>query len=645
VCLICIAGSAFAQEQAPSAEELFRRHFAQLGSSQALAQAKSAVVSGILKRSGTDYPFSLTIGGLGSWRIETRDESGKALVYGRSPQEKPWVRERGRVRDLEGEPVIDPAALTITYDLSIQRFMQHRLGDAVCETEQVRHRPAFAIGRRHGPRRFRRLYFDAQTGLLVRVGHLLLDDYRSVAGINVPHAVRFVDGSLLQVTSIRHSADSSRESFAARKSGGGLLAAAAPMIGGALQQQVTLLSGSGRMEIVRHPAPAGTRQYQPREIPRFDPNSAAHAQVPLQGLDLRRLELADRALDFLHADFDTRTQWPKRLPQEFSPTQVLDLGKNPGLGLRRVHERGITGKGVGIAVVDFPLLTEHVEYAERLRLYEEIESSRGQAAHMHGCAVASIALGKSCGVAPGADLYFIASRNARVSTNGMVRDFRPIARSINRLLDLNEQLALNRRIRAIALAMGWDENDGGYAEMNAAVARATSNRVFVISSSSRETHGLWFDGLYRPATADPNCFESYGPGSWWAQVFWSGEMRFKPGKRLCVPMDGRTVASPAGANDYVHYDSAGWSWAIPWIAGLYALACEVCPDITPERFWAEALRTSVTLQLKHRGETIPFGAIANPIALLEALQTTSPAAVALDSPQDGTPCQAGHAHE
>jgi len=619
-CLTIIVISACAQGQVPSAEELFRRHFAQLGSTGAVAQVKSVVLSGTVARSGVDTPFSLRIGGLGSWRIETRDENGKPLVYGRSPREKPWVRERGRVRELEGEPVIDPIALSITYDLELQRFMGQRLVDAICETEQVQRRTAFAIGRRHGPRQFPRLFFDAETGLLVRVRRLLLDDYRPVNGIRVPHTIRFVDGSVLKVTTVQHSPEPSSESFAARKTGGGLLGAVGPMLGGALQQQVTQLSAPGRMEVVRHPPPAPSRKHEPREIPRFDADSGAHGQVPLQGLDLRRFNLTDRTQDLLHADFDTRTQWPDRLPQGFSPGQVLDLGKNPGLGLRRLHERGITGKGVGIAVVDFPLLADHAEYADRLRLYEEIESSRGQAAHMHGSAVASIALGKTCGVAPGADLYFIASRNSRLGTNGMVRDFRPIAQSVNRLLDLNDQLAPNRRIRAIALAMGWSENDGGYAEMNAAVARATSNRVFVISSSSRETHGLWFDGLYRPATADPDSFESYGPGSWWAHMFWSGEMRFKPGKRLCVPMDARTVASPVGANDYVHYDSAGWSWAIPWIAGLYALACEVCPDIAPGKFWAEALRTGVTLQLNHRGETIPFGTIANPAALLEALR-------------------------
>ena len=102
-------------------------------------------------------------------------------------------------------------------------------------------------------------------------------------------------------------------------------------------------------------------------------------------------------------------------------------------------------------------------------------------------------------------------------------------------------------------------------------------------------------------------------------MFWAGEMRFKPGTRLCVPMDARTTASPTGAADYAHYDSAGWSWAVPWVAGLYALACQARPDIDPQQFWQAALTTGRTIELKYEDEVIPFGTIANPNALLDLL--------------------------
>ena len=77
--------------------------------------------------------------------------------------------------------------------------------------------------------------------------------------------------------------------------------------------------------------------------------------------------------------------------------------------LRTVHQNGITGKGIGLAIIDHPLLVGHVEYRDRLKSYEEIRVQAGGAAEMHGPAVASVAVGQTVGVAPGADLYYIAS--------------------------------------------------------------------------------------------------------------------------------------------------------------------------------------------------------------------------------------------
>jgi subtilisin family serine protease len=64
----------------------------------------------------------------------------------------------------------------------------------------------------------------------------------------------------------------------------------------------------------------------------------------------------------------------------------------------RAHEQ-LTGKGVGLAIIDQGLLVNHVEYRDRLRLYEEIHCLDQNAA-MHGPAVASLAVGRTISVAP-----------------------------------------------------------------------------------------------------------------------------------------------------------------------------------------------------------------------------------------------------
>jgi hypothetical protein len=240
---------------------------------------------------------------------------------------------------------------------------------------------------------------------------------------------------------------------------------------------------------------------------------------------------------------------------------------------------------------------------------------------MHGPAVASIAVGKTVGIAPEADLYYIAeTHGVFVGTGKLNWDFTWLAKSINRLLEVNASLPKEKKIRVISTSVGWMPLQAGYAEVTAAVKRAKKEGVFVVSTALDNTHQLSFHGLGREPMADPNTFAVYAPGAWWAEKFWRDPLDSEWAKRLLVPMDERCTASPTGTNDYVFYAEAGWSWCVPWIAGLYALACEVNPDITPERFWSAALKTGETIRIQRAGVEVSFGPIANPVALIESLQ-------------------------
>jgi hypothetical protein len=85
-------------------------------------------------------------------------------------------------------------------------------------------------------------------------------------------------------------------------------------------------------------------------------------------------------------------------------------------------------------------------------------------------------------------------------------------------------------------------------------------------------------------------------------------------------MDSRTTASPTGVAEYAFYREGGWSWSIPYIAGVYALAAQVKPDITPEVFWSTALETGQTIEITHESKSFSFGVILDPVALIGALQ-------------------------
>jgi len=368
--------------------------------------------------------------------------------------------------------------------------------------------------------------------------------------------------------------------------------------------------------IDRGPAPANWYRGSMTSVPTYDPDSDDNWQVDLRSYDLSSLDLRGSYDDLLYADFDSRTIWPPedQMPQGFDPERILELGKNPGLGVTNLHAQGITGRGVGIAIIDQPLLTEHQEYADQLRWYEEIGGAGTIPASMHGPAVASLAVGKTVGVAPEADLYYI------VDAGGLSSAFlwhHYTAQGIRRILQINEQLPEAQKIRVISISSGWVPNMSGYYDIMAAVQEAKEKGILVVCSSIEQVHGFKFHGLGRFPLADPDVFEVYEPGMFWADRFY-GAGGFSD--RLLVSMDSRATASPTGTDEYVFYRQGGWSWSIPYIAGVYALAVQVDPAITPVQFWTLALETGRTIDLGHDGQTISLGPIIDPVALVNALR-------------------------
>lgn len=375
----------------------------------------------------------------------------------------------------------------------------------------------------------------------------------------------------------------------------------------------------GKLLITKHPAAATFGRGKLSSLPIYNDKSSDPFSVDLRGVDISSLNIgSDRLNDLMHADFDSKTIFPAKLPNGFDQSAIMDIGKNPGLGLKELHKKGITGKGVGIAIIDQNLLVDHEEYKDQLRCYEEIHwPSDANESSMHGPAVASIAVGKSIGVAPEADLYYIAEMHG-TNTNGQFNwDFKPLAKSIDRVLEINDSLPQDRKIRVISISVGWDPSQQGYKEVTEAVNRAEKQGVFVISTCLQQTKGLAFMGLGRNPMDDPDKAESYTEGLFWKEYLDNIANINKNG--LLVPMDSRTTASPTGNEDYVHYADGGLSWSVPYIAGLYALACQVDPKITPEMFWEKAVESGDALIIDKNSKKYNVGKIVNPQKLIDML--------------------------
>lgn len=367
--------------------------------------------------------------------------------------------------------------------------------------------------------------------------------------------------------------------------------------------------------ICRRPAPSVFAREPYKRLPAYNPASSKGWQVDLRGMDARKLDLAGRTADLLYANFDSRTRFPKALPPGYVPAEIMETGKNPGLGVRALHKKGLTGKGMAIAIIDQPLLTGHKEYAGALKAYEELHLfEKAPSAAMHGAAVASIAVGRTCGVAPDASLYYLATD----FTDGRrAIDFRFLASAVDRVVAISEALPPGKGIRALSISRGFSRGDRGAGLLLESIEKAKKAGILVITTSMQEYYDFSFNGLGRGPLSDPDDRGSYRPGLFWAPAFYTGTGGARAGKRLLVPMDSRTTASPTGNSDYVFYPDGGMSWSAPYIAGLYALALQADPALAPEAFLRRALATAGSVKIKRDGADYLLEGVADPAALLE----------------------------
>jgi subtilisin family serine protease len=287
--------------------------------------------------------------------------------------------------------------------------------------------------------------------------------------------------------------------------------------------------------------------------------------------------------------YDSLTEWPspEKLPRGFNPEELLENAKSPGLGVRALHAEGIDGKGIGLAIIDQPLLLGHEEYTHRLVRYDATGLSQ-MPPQMHGPPVASIAVGKNLGVAPGATLTYFAVPTWK-------RSNLPYIQSLKRIMELNKSLPEDERIRVISISTGMFRHYEHYKEWEKVLHQAETSGILVVTCDPEFVN---YGMLSLAPGADPADFRNYSPGSY------SSEKDI-----IRVPGSNKTMASHRGNDVYTFDRSGGMSWGAPYIAGLAALAFQVNPDLKPEEILKILLRTATPTQ------TIP---IVNPRAFIEA---------------------------
>ncbi len=310
------------------------------------------------------------------------------------------------------------------------------------------------------------------------------------------------------------------------------------------------------------------------------------------GVSLEKLDLRNYAELLAEMPFDSSTKWPDsdKLPDGFNPARILDEGKNPGLGIRSLHKQGIDGRGIGIAILDQPLLKDHIEYKNQLVLYEEMHLLDKSPA-IHGAPLASIAVGKNCGVAPKASLYYFAMRMTAMPDNKIYCNI------IDKIIKMNKEAGASEKIVVVSISTGTFLQQKNYELWKETLIKAEQNGILVVTCS-----GQWlrYGTLKLISGTDPDNPSSYKRGKY-----------STPNDVLLVPASNKATASHHGPEIYTYDTEGGMSCAAPYMAGLAALAYQVKPDIDP--------KTIVDLWLKTAVQT-DAGAVVNPVGFIDAVR-------------------------
>lgn len=376
--------------------------------------------------------------------------------------------------------------------------------------------------------------------------------------------------------------------------------------------------------IERQPEPADYAPQCAYMFPTGQPKEKVLApeELDVRSCDISQWDLRDyTALELADVlTFDEQTVFPpkSKLPARFHPEFILQNGTNPGLHLRSLHEQGIDGRGISVAIIDQNLLTTHRDYRRNLVWYQEVFSYKDVPAGMYGTAAASILVGKRGGVAPRARLFYFAAQFTE--KNGHL-DAMPIVDALEQIIDLNTKLPPDIKIRVVAISSGFGPEDNGFEAFTQTVRKLAQNGVAVFTT--RDVYPLSrIHAIDHPDFSLRYC----RPANWLAPDEYDKIYdRATLHRRMLVPTDYRTVASSADEEEYVHFAASDDSWGVPFVAGIYTLALQLNPTLTKREFIRAWLDSSVNDKCLYNNRLFEAYNFANPLALLKKVKNPTQA--------------------
>ncbi|HBY20125.1 MAG: hypothetical protein A2Y24_03045 [Clostridiales bacterium GWE2_32_10] len=292
--------------------------------------------------------------------------------------------------------------------------------------------------------------------------------------------------------------------------------------------------------------------------------------------DLREHDLSDISTDlFAKLTFSYDAVLNDKDSERIHIQNLIELARKNGFGIDELHEAGVYGKGMHIAVIDQGLQVHSKIFKENIIMHTDNISDEDS---MHANAIVDV-IHK---IAPEAMIHFYESDYKNVVEDRLEK--------LEEIYEYNQCFKFDGKISVISISSGLlfdgiKQNEDQRKRAEKIIKLLEEDGCTVLSS---EVFEKYF------AIASPKYDEDYTKivdwmyGEDWVTQKAETHKAVIDRKRensILVPGGGRLYAIPGEVSYYVYCGSAAYSWSIPIVASMILLMKSKIPNISTQEFY------------------------------------------------------------
>ncbi len=361
----------------------------------------------------------------------------------------------------------------------------------------------------------------------------------------------------------------------------------------------------------------------------------------LCGRDISQWDLSDLSPEFFKKlCFDSNTKFSKEQIQKFNPKKLLEMAKKPSQDIGRLHSKGITGQGLNLAVIDTNIDSKHEIFLNG-NIHMKSSNNMGEV-EPHGLTVVS-ALSQ---IVPDAQVDYYPYDKTNKNKDNIIEELIDeiiesgvkiisMSSSFNseeirkRVLDRCEKAGVTlidqptfvkhftfcfRNIdengkeyfeeafmepeTASLPKAKWEEYQSLLEKYCVEDRKSLSEKIKLDSNIKEEVKPIILERLENFGELfDCKSYEGEGGVRHISKQKTIQEEKERKNvsraeKPIEIPCGGRSFAAPGG---YKYWGSCSNSYTIPQIAGIFALARQISPNLSFEQFSKIANQTSMQI--------------------------------------------------